>query len=118
MKLVADESIDKQIVDCLREHGHSVSFVAETSPSLDDDAVLARANEQQAPLLTSDKDFGELVFRQELVSHGVLLVRLAGLLSETKARIVAAAIGEHEQELRGNFAVVAPGAVRIRSRTK
>jgi hypothetical protein len=35
------------------------------------------------------KDFGELVFRLNRVAAGVILVRLEGLLPETKATIVA-----------------------------
>lgn len=36
-------------------------------------------------LLTADKDFGQLVFRQGLVHSGVVLLRLAGLANATKA---------------------------------
>ena len=43
MKLFADESVDKSIVDRLREDGHTVSYIAELTPSIDDDAVLRQA---------------------------------------------------------------------------
>jgi hypothetical protein len=33
VKIVADESIDKQIVERLREGGHSVLFIAELDPA-------------------------------------------------------------------------------------
>lgn len=68
MNLLADESIDRQIVERLRQDGHYVPFVAEMGPGIADDVVLARANQEGAMLLTVDKDFGELVFRQRRLS--------------------------------------------------
>ena len=43
MKIVADESIDKQIVDRLRSDGHDVVFIAELDPGITDEAVLLRS---------------------------------------------------------------------------
>ena len=57
MNLLADESIDKPIVDRLRQDGHSVLYIAEFSPSIDDDTVLQRANQNGALLITADKDW-------------------------------------------------------------
>ena len=116
MKLVADEGIDRQIVERLRQDGHSVFYIAEEAPSSSDDEVLRQAREQDAPLLTADKDFGELVFRLGQVASGVVLVRLQGLDPDTKARMVADVVREHEAEMRQAFTVISPGIVRIRPR--
>jgi hypothetical protein len=115
---VADESVDRHIVDRLRDDRHQVWYVAEQEPGLDDDAVLARSNSQQAPLLTADKGFGELVYRQQRAMSGVVLARLEGLSPELKAEIVASAVANHGGELIGAFAVVTPGAIRIRPRAQ
>jgi hypothetical protein len=53
LKIVADESVDKQIVDRLRSDGHDVLFIAELDPGIDDDAVLLRSREAHAILLTA-----------------------------------------------------------------
>jgi predicted nuclease of predicted toxin-antitoxin system len=90
-----DESVDLQIVKNLRQDGHEVSYVADMEPGLTDEAVLARANEKNALLLTSDKDFGELVFRKgKLACGGVVLLRLAGLSPERKAEVTLKAFRE------------------------
>lgn len=114
MKLVADEGVDRQIVDGLRADGHEVEYGAEMDPGVSDDLVLARCNAVAAPLVTADKDFGELVFRQRRVTHGVVLIRLPGLSLESKAAIVSAAIKVHERDIPGAFAVIGPASVRIR----
>jgi predicted nuclease of predicted toxin-antitoxin system len=114
MNFLADEGVDRQIVDRLREEGHSVLYVAEMDPGIDDDEVLNIANEKGALLLTADKDFGELVHRQKRLTAGVLLIRLAGLSPTRKAEAVTSAIEQHTKELTNAFAVVTPGKIRIR----
>ncbi len=40
MNLLADESVDRPIVERLRQQGYDVVYVAELSPSMADDQVL------------------------------------------------------------------------------
>ena len=114
MNLLADENVDGPIVRRLRDHGHVVWYVAERDPGISDDAVLDLANREGALLLTGDKDFGELVYRQGRIVRGVILVRLAGLSADRKAEIVASAIQDHLPELTNAFTVISAGACRIR----
>lgn len=114
MNFFADESVDHPIVVRLREDGYAVLAVAEITPSISDETVLVRANQRGDLVLTADKDFGEMVFRQRQVTAGVVLIRLAGLSTEVKVRIVSGVIREHEAEMAGAFTVISPGMVRIR----
>jgi predicted nuclease of predicted toxin-antitoxin system len=114
MILLADESVDRPIVERLRQEGHDTLYVAEWSLSIIDDQVLQEANNRNALLLTEDKDFGELVYRLGRVHAGVVLIRLAGLPPSSKAETVAKVFADHALELMGAFSVISPGAVRIR----
>lgn len=114
MILVADESVDQPIVEQLRRDGHDVTAIAELAPGISDDEVLDKANASSAILLTEDKDFGELVYRLGRVHAGVVLIRLSGLPSPAKAQTVATVVRDRSAELTGAFAVITPGAVRIR----
>ena len=117
MNLLADESVDRQIVERLRQDGHDVLYVAEVEPSISDSIVFDRANEKSALLVTGDKDFGEIVFRDNrLSSGGVVLLRLAGLSAEKKAEIVSEAFQTHGADFPSYFSVVAPGKIRIREK--
>jgi predicted nuclease of predicted toxin-antitoxin system len=118
MILLADENVDKQIIDRLRQDGHEILYVAEMEPGISDDLVLTRANEKNALLLTADKDFGELVYLQNLlIAGGVILLRLEGLISDLKAEIVSKAFRDHSADLPQSFSVISPGMIRIRSKT-
>ncbi len=114
MNFVADESVDRSIVERLRREGYRVLYVAELGPGMSDEAVLNLANQERALLLTADKDFGAMVIRQRLHMHGVVLIRLAGVTPARKAEIAALAVKEHLTELPRSFAVIMLGILRIR----
>lgn len=114
MTFLADEGVDRQIVERLRLDGHQVVYIAEMSPGITDETVLMESRISESVLITADKDFGELVFRQRQASTGVLLIRLWGLGPAMKAALVSESIQKHGQELAGAFAVLSPGSIRIR----
>ncbi len=117
MHVVADECIDRQIVERLRGENHDVLYMAEMGSSIPDEIILERANQENALLLTADKDFGELIFRQNRILGGVLLIRLPGYSQVEKAKIVSSVIDDHSNKLFQSFTVVSPGMVRIRKKT-
>ncbi len=114
MNFLADENVDRQIIERLRHEGYNVRYIAETNAGISDDAVLDLANREESLLLTSDKDFGELVFRQRKITCGVVLIRLAGLTQARKAGIVVDTINKHGTELLNSFSVITMGTIRIR----
>lgn len=73
MKFVADEGIDAIIVDLLRKNDHDVIYIAEYKSGIIDEEVLEITNSQNRILMTRDKDFGELVYRDRMVHSGIIL---------------------------------------------
>lgn len=114
MNFLADEGIDRQIVDRLRAGGHEVYYAAESAPATPDDHLLQYANEHHAIVVTSDKDFGELIYRMGRAHAGVILLRVAGLSADAKCDHVLTVLRERAAEIPGAFTVITPGAVRIR----
>lgn len=117
MILVADENVDRPIVEMLRYQGHSVKYVAECAPGIADEEVLGLCVSPHALLITTDKDFGELVFRDGKSHCGVLLLRFMGLPAQAKAERVVWAVKEHGIEMTGGFAVLSPSTLRMRPLT-
>ena len=114
MNFVADESVDQQIVEHLRNEGHTVRYIVETAPGASDEDVLELTKHEGAILLTADKDFGDMVFRQRRVTEGIILIRLAGQSQRRKVEIVTAAVKRHGEKLLNAFSVITPGGIRIR----
>ena len=77
MKFLLDENIDARLLPFLQELGHDVTSVAKDYLyGLLDEDVLAIAHQEHRILITNDRDFGELIFRQQLSHSGILLFRL------------------------------------------
>lgn len=111
-QIIADESVDFRIVIGLREIGIRVYSVSEQQPSIDDKSVLAISFDDNALLITEDKDFGELVFRLQLPHHGILLIRINE--PAYKIKTVITAISLHYGEMLNRFSVLNNNKLRIK----
>lgn len=116
MRLLADEGVDKPIVDALRNEGFDVVYILETNRGVDDAFILRLADEDKRVLLTQDKDFGELVFRMQQAHYGVVLIRLEGHPPLIKAQIVSKIFVDYTDQLKEAFTVIQPNLIRIRKR--
>mgnify|MGYP001279782839 CR=1 FL=1 len=114
MNIIADENLEREIVLALRVAGHVVLDIKESSPGIDDRQVLAIANESSSVLLTNDKDFGDLVFKERLFSSGVLLLRFGKLEMAERIDLLIELLDERADEIPHAFTVLTSVGVRIR----
>lgn len=108
MKILADENIEALIIAQLRAAHHDVHAVVETHASVSDRSVMQLAIDEQRILLTSDKDFGDLVFFYRVQPpSGIILLRLPeNMDTEAKANLIITSLAEHEKEAQGSFIVI------------
>lgn len=114
MKILADENIARDVVSWLRSIGHDVLSAAEENPSTSDVDWTELAMRDQRVILTFDKDFGELVFRDGLACNGIVLLRLDDLtVAEILVRLQSVwAVVEANPVNR--FIVITETKVRVR----
>lgn len=115
MKILADENIEREFIEALRESDFDVLSVRESYTGVADDEILQVAVSEKAVILTYDTDFGELIFRFGWKSHGVVLLRLSGLNFVEKINKTIFALRKHEAEFENAFTVISENAVRIRT---
>jgi predicted nuclease of predicted toxin-antitoxin system len=114
MKIVADESVDFGIILALRNIGITVISILEVHSGIMDEQVLSIAIENDSLLITEDKDFGELTYRQKYVHKGILLTRVNDLPRMERIEFVVKIIEEYYFELLDNFAVLDKKGLRIK----
>ena len=114
MHWLADECVDAGLVLHLRALGHDVLYTAEISPAITDAAIMARAHAEDRLLLTEDKDFGDLIFRQGRSIPGVVLLRTDPARHELKKLRLVAAIDRFGEKLHGRYTVVDEARIRTR----
>jgi len=114
MRFLVDASSDARLVVHLRRLGHDATRIGTDYPSaLGDDEVLDVAQREQRILITDDRDFGELVFRQRQAHAGVIYLRLeTTLLSDRLARLDH--VLTHYSDSLDQFIVVSADTVRVR----
>lgn len=116
MKFLVDESVEYRVVLDLKEKGFDIASVASDFPSLKDKRVLSRAEREERILITNDKDFGELIFRQKLPHKGVILLRLPDETAQAKIEKLDFLLKSYGNKLKDNFVVVTKDRVRIRKK--
>lgn len=84
-------------------------------PQAIDSEVLERAVIQSRIVVTNDKDFGDMVFRDRLPHCGIILLRLSDELAASKVQVLSAVLREHADKLTGTFVVATEDNIRIRS---
>jgi predicted nuclease of predicted toxin-antitoxin system len=114
MKLLADENVHALIVLWLREQQHDVLAATESLLGQPDSALLEVARREDRVIVTSDLDFGELVFNQRLATHGVVLLRMEDLPVADRLNRLAAAWSVVEANPQGYFIVITDVKVRVR----
>ena len=114
MKFLADENIGLQVVSSLHNSGFNIKSVLQIRPGIPDAQILSLANQEKRILITSDKDFGELVYSGKLAHHGIILLRLKKDSSQSKIKILHQFLHQYSTKLYKAFTVVTETTVRIR----
>jgi len=113
LRILLDESVARKIEDALFEDGHDIAAVRLLCPGAPDAEVMARAVRDQRILVTYDRDFGELIFRQAVrPAPTTLYIRSNG---ESVATLIAR-IRIRLPRLEAGFLHVINGSVMRRRR--
>ena len=115
MRFLTDQDVYALTSQLLRELGHDVITAAEIGLSrAADTELLARAHQEGRILVTRDKDFGTLVFLQQL-GKGVIFLRIApSTIHATHEELKLVLETYSQSELSTAFVVIEPGQHRFR----
>ena len=113
LKFLIDENVDFQIVSFLKKKGIFIISVVKDKPGIQDEEVLEFARNEDAIIVTEDKDFGEWVF-----SHGykigVILLRYKFSECDAIMHSLLKVIEKYEVNLKGSFTVITSKKIRLR----
>ena len=113
MRFLVDEAVSRSVTRYLRSEDHDVLAAVETTPRAVDQDLLGWAEEEDRIVITTDKDFGELVFRSGQTHRGVILLRLKDEGAANQVRMLSVALSLHADSLPGRFTVVSERGIRI-----
>ena len=114
LKFLADESLGLQVARNIARLGYDIVSVAQIARGSADAEVLTRASNEKRILITTDKDFGFLVFKEKIATEGIILLRLKKESIESLTSYLANFISEYSKKIRGNFCVITEDKVRFK----
>ena len=115
MKFLLDQDVYAVTIRFLKDLKHDVVPVAQIGCSRADDSDLLRiAQEQGRIFVTRDRDFGRLVFVEDLGAGIIYLRVLPSTKNAVHQELERVLKAYSEKELRGAFVVIEPGRHRFR----
>jgi len=116
MRFLVDECTGPAVTSWLRDSNHEVFSIFEEARGMDDEDIIRKAHEENWILITNDKDFGEKVYRDGRLHHGVILLRLEDERSSPKIQILSRLLQAYPDRLPDSFVVVTEKQVRFARR--
>jgi predicted nuclease of predicted toxin-antitoxin system len=115
LTFLANENFPKASILILREKAITVISVTDEMKGAKDTSVLQRANKENAIILTFDRDYGELIYKNKLISvAGVVCYRLEDDLPHEAAEILLDLLDNPDIKLFGFYTVVERDKIRQR----
>lgn len=113
MRFITDENIGPTVTKWLVSKGYQVFSVYDETPGLADEEILNKGFQEDYIVITGDKDFGELVYKNQLPHKGVVLLRLSDETPPSKIKVLAQLLSQYADQLPNKFTVVTEIGVRI-----
>ena len=97
MRFITDRCAGRRLEEWLRNNGHDVLEARTLGPDPGDRVLLELAASEDRILITTDKDFGELIYVHGIPHSG--LIRLPDVRSAQRIVLVEQVIDHHGQAL-------------------
>jgi predicted nuclease of predicted toxin-antitoxin system len=114
VRLFIDENISPVIGDALRRGGHDVVDATVLCPGQSDRHVVRLAQAEARVVVSEDKDFGELAFRDGLFPIGLIRLVLPSMTPTDKANRLLEVLAQASNQIVGMLTVIEPARIRAR----
>jgi predicted nuclease of predicted toxin-antitoxin system len=115
MKFLIDENVGNTVVRFLKNKGQDVIVASKKGLSgREDEFLLGYAFKEGRIIITNDKDFGFLIYRQKMPSRGIILFRFVQELPSLKVGALNAILSLKPEQILNHFIIASEGKIRIR----
>ena len=102
-----------KVAEWLRSANYEVFSVFDQARGISDDEVLTKAFVENWILITNDKDFCEMIFRERRGHHGIIFMRLDDERAANKIKVLEQLLENYADKLPKQFITVTETKVRI-----
>ncbi len=115
MNLLIDESLNFRLLNACQSAGISFICVKDFMRGAPDIEIINYSFTNESIIVTEDKDFGELIFKQNLRPYGVVFLRYSPSETADVSIALFKCLTEQLSNLPGNFIAITPHNTRINS---
>lgn len=113
MRFIVDECTGSKVSKWLRDANYEVFSVFDEVRGMTDDEVLTKALIENWILITNDKDFGEMIFRERRTHNRIIFLRLEDERAANKIKVLEQLLENYAEKLPEQFITVTETKVRI-----
>jgi predicted nuclease of predicted toxin-antitoxin system len=113
VRFLVDECTGPGVARWLIAQGHDVFSVFDEARGAKDENLRSQALREARIIITIDKDFGEMVFRDRLPHCGIVLLRLDDQRTVNKVAVLKQLLAYHAEKLPDAFVVASENRVRF-----
>lgn len=114
LKIVFDESVDYRLVKKIISAGYEGISIMKDYKGISDKEVLIIARNNNAIIITEDKDFGELIFSHKESKTGIVLLRYNAKDLDKIHDSIIITFKKYNESLYKKFTVISTNKIRIR----
>lgn len=114
---LADENFPKSSILFLRDSGYIVRSIKEEHSGIDDEAVLKIAHSENLVLLTFDRDYSKLIYKDKIfLPYGLIFFRMPLKAGEADlpAKLLINFIDAEKTDFKNKFVVVQTDKIRVK----
>ena len=105
MKFLLDANVAGSVSEYLQESGYDVAEVINEDPRMTDKAILTWAVKENRIIVTTDKDFEEMIWQQGRNHCGIL--RIENLPRSERMALVKDVLMQHAEDIKSGLIVIA-----------
>jgi predicted nuclease of predicted toxin-antitoxin system len=113
MRFLVDECTGSKVARWLSGENHEVFSVFDEARGMTDDEILTMAFAENRILITNDRDFGEMIFRERRAHQGVIFLRLDDERATNKIEVLRRLLQSYSEKLPKEFVVATETKVRF-----
>ena len=110
MKFLVDANLGREFTSLVNKAGYDGVFINDLRQNASDEDILYIAENEGRVVITNDKDFGELIFKSNRPTRGIILLRTLATEPVERFELMKDILDKAE----GKFIVVEEGRIRIR----
>lgn len=114
IKFILNENIGIKTSDFLISENYDVKSTIKDFRGISDKKLLEIARKENRIIVTLDKDFCELVFRDNLDCCGIILLKLRNESPKNLNKFLGIFLSDVKQDIKNKFVVITEGKIRMR----